>query len=539
MALNKIRQRIAYYGAESLLALLPSPESMNWIPHPAATPSTALVIGTHNGREILAFIMSSGVKPREVRYCSKPTGDPVHSSTIQPLTQEEVLRLPLNTPFKYNADISQRGKSNFSTVIQWYFMGLIENGMECDYVDYCPRFYDALKKIDAALHAEKELKVSRNTPMMTEERLEPENSRSAYGLRSTHRANVSEKKDTAAEQLTTQQLVISAETSSAGVSDDENSDFSKLYKYLNSEGALYLLENIPEPDVVQFVDQNFLHEALPKKLFVGRHLKTQDHIYAYMRQSRDFHEIKFYTEDRYGRSKRNIPSKDVAQQSILHPFNKTYPKDSHSIDQGEKARLTLMVKWYFIAAGIAKNCVLRETKAYPERLRSALEYIAKRMGPAAVKPPRVASVEQTESGNIPDDTSESCIQSTALEVMPLPSYLSVTSRTVPCQPATAHEEQPVTMSNTTDSPLLHGTKRTAEDAEFEDLARLLSEDLARITSEDQDLTKRMNDIDRRREVLQMQLQNLDEEWKELHAQRKDVRTSFKRRSSAFRLKGDA
>jgi hypothetical protein len=33
------------------------------------------------------------------------------------------------------------------------------------------------------------------------------------------------------------------------------------------------------------------------------------------------------------------------------------------------------MRWYFIAAGLAKNCVLQETKAYPRHLRSAFEYI--------------------------------------------------------------------------------------------------------------------------------------------------------------------
>jgi hypothetical protein len=101
-------------------------------------------------------------------------------------------------------------------------------------------------------------------------------------------------------------------------------------------------------------------------------------------------------------SKTAIRSEDVAKQRILHPFDKTFPKGTHSIGQDEKARLTLMVKWYFIAAGIAKDCVLRETKAYPERLRSALEYIAKRMGAASVRAPIVGYERQTE----PKTTSE-------------------------------------------------------------------------------------------------------------------------------------
>lgn len=95
-------------------------------------------------------------------------------------------------------------------------MGLSENGMECNYGDYCPRFYDALKKIDAGQHAEKELDGPPNTLMMIKERLEPEEIRCAYSLRSAHR-----------KQLTIEQPVTSAETPSANVDENENADLKK------------------------------------------------------------------------------------------------------------------------------------------------------------------------------------------------------------------------------------------------------------------------------------------------------------------------
>lgn len=122
MALSIIRQRIAYYGAGDLLAALPAHNLMRWVPHPAATPPTALVIGAYDGRDILAFMTSFSGRPPKVQYCFKPANRRLNAATVQPLSLDEVVKLPLNTPFRYNADTSEPGKSNFGIVIQWYFM---------------------------------------------------------------------------------------------------------------------------------------------------------------------------------------------------------------------------------------------------------------------------------------------------------------------------------------------------------------------------------------------------------------------------------
>ena len=103
MALSIIKQRIAYYGAGDLIAALPAHDLMNWVPHPAATPPKALVIGTSGGRDILAFMKSLGGSPRRVQYCFRPANRRLNASTAQPLTLDEVVKLPLNAPFRYSA----------------------------------------------------------------------------------------------------------------------------------------------------------------------------------------------------------------------------------------------------------------------------------------------------------------------------------------------------------------------------------------------------------------------------------------------------
>jgi hypothetical protein len=513
MALSIIRKRIAYYGAGDLTAALPAHDLMDWVPHPAATPPKALVIGTYDGRDILAFMKSFGGSPRRVQYCFKPANCRLNASTAQPLTLDEVVKLPLNAPFRYSADTSEPGKSNFGIVIQWYFMGKIEP--EVDYVKYCPQLYNALQKIDTKKRAEKESE----TP-------EPEEPRGAQDQRPSHRSHTGIE-----EARIARQLVTPVKSPLVSMSDDEHSDLDKLHSYLDSYGALYLLKNLPDVDEVQFVNQDFFLDAQPRKLFMGRHKEQGNDIYAYMRKSREFHEIKFYIEDTRAPSKTAIRSEDVAKQCILHPFNKTYPEGTHSIGQGEKARLTLVVKWYFIAAGIAKDCVLRETKAYPERLRSALEYIAKRMGAASVRTPPVGYERQTEPETTSDEASpiidESHIQFTLAEATPNPLSSPITSRTAPPRPSTAHAEQPNNPSNAVDAPELRGTKRTAEDAEFEDLTGIVSQ----VLTADQNLANQINDIDTQIELLQTQRRDLVEK-------RKDVKRKFTRQTLAIALRTD-
>ena len=84
--------------------------------------------------------------------------------------------------------------------------------------------------------------------------------------------------------------------------DEESSDFDKLLDYLRSRGAEGFLDNIPEPDVMEFAHQgNLIKNSLPKKVLVGRQRNTQNKMYVYMQQSRQsFHEIKFYAENQDG-----------------------------------------------------------------------------------------------------------------------------------------------------------------------------------------------------------------------------------------------
>ncbi|KAB2100081.1 hypothetical protein AG0111_0g11706 [Alternaria gaisen] len=485
MALSIIKQRIAYYGAGDLIAALPAHDSMKWVSHSVAAPPEALVIGTCDGRDILAFMGERWWQPTQA-----PS-----------LAPDEVVKLPLDAPFRYSADTSEAGKRNLDIVVQWYFMNTIEP--DVDYVEYCPQFYKALQDIDAKKRAEGES----GTP-------EPE------APRERARPTFKSPRSSQPRSKVTKQLVTPDKSSGrcplVSMGGDEHTDLDTLHDYL---------------DEVRFVHQDFFLDAQPRKLFVGYHKEHGNDIYAYMRKPREYHRIEFYIEDTHALSRTVIRSEDVAKQRILHPFNKTYLESAHRIGQDEKARLTLMVKWYFIAAGVAKNCVLRETKAFPERLRSALEYIAERMGAASARPPSIDCERQSEPRTTPEEASpaidESPVQPTTAEITT--DLLSPPSTSTIASPrrSTAYADQLNDEVNAVDTSILRLTKRTADDAEFEDLAGIVLEVLAT----DQNLTSQIGDIDKR-------IGTLHTQRRELVERRKQVKRKFTKQTLAIASRMD-
>jgi hypothetical protein len=536
MAIENIRRRLRKYGTEHLLDALPLPEDLDWILHPLANPDTALVVGGSENSPVLAFLTRFGDKNREVHYVvmTPRASGSKHAAPTRAMTQDEVMRLPLVTPFKYLADQSKSMKRKFSMLIRWYFLskGVINN-IECEYDDFCMRFSQGLKKIDeeqrAARSGTRDEAPQRRDAI--EESPDPDEE-TVYGLRSASRNGTAEKTHRASiEQETPSKRTPSRE------SKESNPDLRRLREYLDEYDSLHLLENIPNTDEMKFFAQTFFLDAQPKKLFMG-HSKSGDDIYAYMvKLQRGFHAIRFYVES--PRRKDAITAEDIAKQRILHPFSKTYPKHAAATDQSDRARLTLMVKWYFIAAGIATDCVLSETKAFPERLRFALEYIADRMGPGAVKQPKGLRNEDPS----PDDDStkqrttsessyvdESDIQSTLAGDPPVPSASprpvpakfvarksapsmiarKSTPLATPTEPGppsripngTSFIKTATPEATPTPRPAPRTAKRTAEDAEFADLARMITEE--------QKLTEQVNAIDHDLEVQEMRKEAFEE-----------------------------
>lgn len=383
--------------------------------------------------------------------------------------------MALSAPFTYTVGASKAGQSDFTAVIEWYLLGLVDNEMEFDLSSLCMRLRNALQNFDARGRTRQTSENCQSTPVghsspRKQDRL-PEHIINRNGA-------------------ATEQSIIRVDAS-ANTDNSRSSDLSRLYDYLQSSGRLHLLDNIPRPDEVHFVEQKSFPRAQPKKLLVGHERATGRNIFAYMRPHGDFHWIFFYTEDSLLSGLKYIRVKNVFKQAILHPFDKTFPEGSDIIDQVEKAHLTIIVKWYFISAGITKDCVLRELREFPVRLRLALEYINKRMTTATDLTPRPGSQLQTNSGIIPastdiDDYCESIVSTTDTSFY---SCWSINSRTV--TPDTlATEEQSHAMSNQTEAEVIQSTKRKANDAGLDDLVeeitqadRVCSRDLERIDKE--------------------------------------------------------
>lgn len=586
-AIEQIRRRITRLDSKALLDSLPPETSLKWKAHSAASPPVAVIIGISDKCPVYAYLTRYGDKPREVRYCLNLNSGSNGSDRAPPfrsLSQDEVIRLSLDAPFKYLTDPSKAGKRKFSILIKWYYLlkGLTHD-IESDYDDFCKRFNDALKKIHAGENrrdsdSEEGSEIELQSASMDEspEYSEPRN---VYGLRSVKRTATRNSRGNGALTTPTPRSNLPDSFHSAhkdpNPGEEGNSDLHTLRENLAQHKMLHLLDNIPDADGVQFADQTFLLDAQPKKLFIGRHLKTGDDINAYMvHLQRGFHEIRFYMEK--GRSSTTMKAENVAKQRILHPFNKTYPKQPNILTQAERARLSLMVKWYFIAAGIATTCVLKETQAYPERFREALEYIASRMeADAPAFSPREKNGNRATREPTSVSIDEDHIQSTLAEVTPRASTIVVKTR-----PSTSPLSQPKLLPQmTTPSPIpyrntpslqkngsgnhatittpseptlrgkgtSHGIKRTAEDVAIEDMTETLLQDRT--------LTKEINEVDQELELLEIRHQNFVErqeferqefmhkfelEQKGILTKRQDidekravVRTRFKRQKLMF------
>jgi hypothetical protein len=477
MSLRQVREKLRHEpDGKQLLESLPSHNSFTWIPWKSfgtVDLPEALVLGTNNGRDIVAFVTQKGDKPHEVRYCSKPKGISSGYSTNR-LSQDEVVTMSLDVPFKYNADLSKGNKRKFSVIVKWYFMvrGLLNHALSGDIDDWCRILLNALQKIANASAHEKgkgnrgrgSLKASREMPAVIQNSPEPVERNSTYGLRSAQRGENGHTVEEAPSPVRPQPEP--RQTRATG----GPSDYEVLSDYLEERNLSYLLKNIHEADELEWFDGRLSPESLPKKLYLGKN-QNNDNIYAHIRVSRGTHSVHCWSRDLTKKiGGITLQHQDIGKQTIVHPFNKTYTKDRRSLTTADQDRLDVLVKWYFIAAGIATNIVLRETPSYPDRLVDTLAYIADRMGPAAAAPPSATPPPEPTAPIPTPPIDESQIQSSL------------------AKGATGSPK-----------PSPRGTKRSAEEADWDYIHRNVTQDIA--------LTARVNTADEELEMWEMKKQN--------------------------------
>jgi hypothetical protein len=179
---------------------------------------------------------------------------------------------------------------------------------------------------------------------------------------------------------------------------------NNLRAFLDRNNFTHLLKNIYEVDELEFFDAELSPDYLPKKLHIGKIHNDVD-IYARVQNTCGIHVVHYWSANSAGTALQRITLRhqDIGQQIIIHPFNKTYPTDSHFLTTADLERIDVLVTWYFIASGIATTT---DTPSYRERLIATLFYIANRMGPAAAKhppPPEVIHQCQVQSSDNEQD----------------------------------------------------------------------------------------------------------------------------------------
>jgi hypothetical protein len=151
--------------------------------------------------------------------------------------------------------------------------------------------------------------------------------------------------------------------------------------YFLSRGIIYLLDNIPRPSNVQFVDQRSLLYAWPQKLLIGHHAHSRDAIHAYLVPLDNSHRVEIYAEHDHGHSRLSLSGGEFARHHILVPFNNTYPRDARKITKTDLARVELLIEWYFIETGVVPAGFRGQGESFCKQLCNALRYIRRRAGP--------------------------------------------------------------------------------------------------------------------------------------------------------------
>lgn len=439
-------------GERDLTELLPPPEQMKWISFPAAIGSHALVVGGDAHVDIVAFPAAIEDGRSTVAYSKCLHG----SNTGPTLTQEEVTELPLFAPFNYNnkLDDGPQRPSSFSTVVIWYLLAIPDNGLIVHNDEFLPSFYEALRNIEIGQKIGAELAV----PGSEEHTLQKGRSSPASQVHGY--SKLAEDLSTHAGSMRSN--VTTHPSPQTCVAQAGNQDLHTLLQYLGEGDEEELLGLIPGPCNVTFEEQTSFPEMLGKKLLVGWETPNRNAIYAYIRPTRGSHVVNYFAEGFPEENRQPIQATQLALHEIMYPFSKVYPENVHSIELRDRRRLTALVKWYFIAAGIIRDRILRETKDYPRLIKEALQYIRR----------RTQSEENVASNAISMDTffepsNERAMEQFTNEIRsPLPSLSGTLS-----QWSTADEDLPI-LAEGVGRPSLNITNQSMElVAEADDTSR--------------------------------------------------------------------
>jgi hypothetical protein len=300
----------------------------------------------------------------------------------------------------------------------------------------------------------------------------------------------------------------------------------------------HLLDKIPVVGKMTFIAQfSYPEPARQEKLLVGR-TTSGNSIYAYMvlqQSNPQVYMIRYYAA-KSSFAEENIPSKEIGQHDLLDPFSKIYPREASPQQLGRHiANLSCMVKFYFVAKGIAEGIVLIHKKTFLRRLKPALEAGAVKTSEAIANgdlSPEILNVSKSNSSYPPaPPTSLRLPAARRMARKSAPSLVphSLTSLATLGKPGPSSpipngssfaKTAPSVLRPTPMPPPGTATKRRAEDPDFAKLSVMVTKV--------HDLTSQVSAIDHDLEKLAMETSTLVKKRGLIDTERTELKAKFRR-----------
>jgi hypothetical protein len=330
-----------------LLELVPGVGRLKWLSNTQeivrGSLQRALYIGNLHGSKVLAIL----VRPPHRSLLANRYGLESPDGTVKLIPYDDVSNDCLDEPFCHIHGASDSEKNKLGLFIKFLFAhASFDVEISGVMPDICKRLHACLRTVANA---------TRSSPLQGGE--EAEHNSGDKARRVDIRGML-------------------ADNRSPGLynKNRQNPDLNAILDFLKQRDAVGLHFFLPDAMNMTFGRQTYFDEdkAQPKKLLVGFTKDDRESIWVYLHHySPKYHSVAFIKEGK-GRAEK-LSAEQLALQNLLFPFNKLI--SSSGVDQDAKARLMVMVKWYFIQGEVTIDVILKETKDFPHRFHKCLEYL--------------------------------------------------------------------------------------------------------------------------------------------------------------------
>jgi hypothetical protein len=282
--------------------------------------------------------------------------------------------------------------------------------------------------------------------------------------------------------------------------------------------------------------------AHPVAIHVGMHRPTENPMYAYLHKPRTVYDVKFFIEKQDTSSVEEIDFKEVCMQLLESPFDWTF-EDASKIRKHEQIHFKTILKWYYMAAGVINEGFLEESpRDYPLRLRNALQYIEK-VRVARWNQQQMSLVEEvsgliaSREDQVLDGVPEPPEVDANLEVPELDPNREIPES--PLENDFPPTENPPTVDPAVASKPVQQATPESLPAEAE-VSEVTTAKLMEMLEADSRLEKGLGDLDtkiaglkRKRDGIEMEIEEAEEERRTMEGARKKAREAFRRESTNF------